>query len=246
MTNTWIIGASSGIGEALAIELAKRGETVCVTARNAQAIEAVKARLPGHGHVALAADATDMSALMSTAQKLFHVWTQVDRVIFMAGAYTPMRLGELDLKETRSIIEINLAGAFNTVEVALSLLKSQTGGQIVLCGSVAGYRGLPNAQPYAATKAGVISLANSLRAEWGQRFDIKLINPGFVTSRLTDKNDFDMPMKITAEKAAQIIAKGLNSKRFEIHFPAAFSIGAKLLAILPDGLFFNAVKGMKR
>lgn len=245
MTNTWIIGASSGIGEALAVELARRGETVCVTARNATALEVVKARLPGHGHVALTADVTDVSALMSTAQKLFHAWTQIDRIIFMAGAYTPMKLGELDLKETRQIIDINLVGAFNTVEVALSLLKSQTGGQIVLCGSVAGYRGLPNAQPYAATKAGVISLANSLRAEWGHRFDIKLTNPGFVTSRLTDKNDFDMPMKITAKKAAKIIAKGLNSKRFEIHFPVAFTLGAKLLAILPDGLFFNAVKGMK-
>jgi short-subunit dehydrogenase len=245
MTNTWIIGASSGIGEALAIELAKRGETVCVTARNSATLEAVRARLAGHGHVALAADVTDVSALMSAAQKLFHAWTQIDRIIFMAGAYTPMKLSELDLKETRSIIDINLAGAFNAVEVALSLLKSQTGGQIALCGSVAGYRGLPNAQPYAATKAGVISLATSLRAEWGHRFDIKVINPGFVTSRLTDKNDFDMPMKITSGKAATIIAKGLNSKRFEIHFPAGFSFGAKLLAILPDGLFFNAVKGMK-
>lgn len=245
MTNTWIIGASSGIGEALAIELAKRGETVCVTARNAKTLDAVKARLPGHGHLALPADVTDIATLMSAAQQLFHAWTQIDRIIFMAGAYTPMHLSELDLKETRSIIDINLSGAFNTVETALSLMKAQAGGQIVMCGSVAGYRGLPNAQPYAATKAGVISLANSLRAEWGHRFDIKLINPGFVTSRLTDKNNFDMPMKITAEKAAKIIAKGLNSKRFEIHFPVAFTLGAKLLAILPDGLFFNAVKGMK-
>ncbi len=245
MTNTWIIGASSGIGEALAVELARRGETVCVTARNAKALESVKARLSGQGHMALAADVTDIAMLMSAAQQLFHTWTHIDRIIFMAGAYTPMKLGELDLKETRHIIDINLAGAFNTVETALSLMKAQAGGQIVLCGSVAGYRGLPNAQPYAATKAGVISLANSLRAEWGHRFDIKLINPGFVTSRLTDKNDFDMPMKITAEKAAKIIVKGLNSKRFEIHFPVAFTLGAKLLAVLPDGLFFNAVKGMK-
>lgn len=245
MTNTWIIGASSGIGEALAVELAKRGETVCVTARNTRALEGVKARLSGHGHLALPADVTDIATLMSAAQQLFHAWTQIDRIIFMAGAYTPMHLGELDLKETCAIIDINLTGAFNTVETALSLMKAQTGGQIILCGSVAGYRGLPNAQPYAATKAGVISLANSLRAEWGHRLDIKLINPGFVTSRLTDKNGFDMPMKISAEDAAKIIAKCLNSRRFEIHFPAAFSFGAKLLALLPDGVFFNAVKGMK-
>jgi short-subunit dehydrogenase len=245
VTNTWIIGASSGIGEALAVELARQGETVCVTARNVTALETVRGRMTGHGHMAIAADVTDIASLMSAAQQLFHAWTQIDRIIFMAGAYTPMQLGELDLKETRSIIDINLMGAFNTVETALSVLKAQTTGQLVLCGSVAGYRGLPNAQPYAATKAGVISLATSLRAEWGHRFDIKVINPGFVTSRLTDKNDFDMPMKISAQTAALIIAKGLNSKRFEIHFPAAFSFGAKLLALLPDGLFFNAVKGMK-
>ncbi|ESQ78064.1 SDR family oxidoreductase [Asticcacaulis sp. YBE204] len=244
MTTTWIIGASSGIGEALAFELARRGETLILSARNDKALTAIAGRLAGEGHRTLPLDITDAKAVTRAALEVAEVVGHVDRVLCFAGAYTPMKLGALDLKEVRQIIETNLLGAFNVTEAALTLLTPQGRGQVALCASVAGYRGLPNGQPYAATKAGVISLATSLRAEHGDVLDIKVINPGFVKTRLTDKNGFGMPMMVTPEQAAKSIADELDSRRFEIHFPKLFTRLIKLLSWLPDWLYFRAVKRM--
>ncbi|MFP1131154.1 SDR family NAD(P)-dependent oxidoreductase [Asticcacaulis sp. W401b] len=240
---TWIIGASSGIGEALAERLAARGEEIILSARNAEALEAICKRLKGRGHRVLPLDVSDGPAVARSAIWLKDTVGPLDRVLFFAGAYTPMKLGQIDLGDMGRIVDTNLKGAFYVVEAALPVMAEK--GQIALCASVAGYRGLPNGQPYAATKAGVISLATSLRAEHGDRLDIKVINPGFVKTRLTDKNGFEMPMMITPEKAARAIARELDSKRFEIHFPKGFTRMVKLLALLPDGLYFNAVKGMR-
>lgn len=245
VVRTWIIGASSGIGAAVAAELARRGEQVIVSARNKEALETLRAGLKGEGHRVLPLDITDASAVRASAQWLVDEVGPLDRVLCFAGAYTPMKLGALDLTEVRKIIDTNLTGVFNVVEASLAVLMPQGRGQLALCASVAGYRGLPNGQPYAATKAGVISLATSLRAEHGDRLDIRIINPGFVETRLTDKNDFKMPFVITPEKAARAIARGLEGKAFEIHFPKRFTYLIKALALLPDGLYFNAVKGMR-
>jgi short-subunit dehydrogenase len=241
---SWIIGASSGIGEALAYELARRGETLILSARNHQALDEIIGRLKGQGHTALPLDVGDTEAVMAAAKTVAQ-GGPIDRIIFMAGLYSPMKLGQLDLKETQKIIHINLMGAFNLTEAALSVLTPQGKGQLVLCASVAGFRGLPNSQPYGSTKAAVINLATSLRAEHGHYLDIKVMNPGFVATRLTDKNDFEMPFRITPEKAAKAIWRGLKSKAFEIHFPKQFTLMMKALALLPDGLYFNAVKSAR-
>ena len=123
---------------------------------------------------------------------------------------------------------------------SLPILRSQGYGQLVLCGSVAGYRGLPNGQPYSATKAALINLAESLRAE-ERVLDIKVINPGFVRTALTDKNTFKMPMRIEPEEAARIIAEKLQTNCFEIHFPKRFTFFAKLIALLPAWLYFRCL-----
>ena len=130
---------------------------------------------------------------------------------------------------------------FNVVHAALPILKEQKSGQIALCGSVAGYIGLSGGQPYSATKAAVMNLAESLHAECPNHIDIKLISPGFVRTALTDKNDFSMPMILTPETAAKAIANGLHTKRFEIHFPKKFTLMLKFLRLLPYviGLFIT-------
>ena len=118
------------------------------------------------------------------------------------------------------------------------LLQQQNEGQFILCASVAGYRGLPNGQPYSATKAGIINFAESLRAEQ-TNLDIKVINSGFVRTPMTDKNQFNMPMMIEPEQAAQAIFSGMKSKKFEIHFPKKFSLFMKLLRLMPASLYFK-------
>lgn len=231
----WIVGASSGIGEALARELAARGASLALSARRKETLEKLKAYLPG-AHKVFPLDVTDAETTTRTAQAIRAAYGRIDRVIVLAAAYTPMKLGMLDLAVTRQIIDTNLLGSFHVVHAVLPILREQNGGQVALCGSVAGYAGLPGGQPYSATKAAIINLAESLRAELPGTIDVKLISPGFVKSELTDKNDFKMPMIISAEQAAKHIADGLARAGFEVHFPKAFTRALKLLRLLPYGL----------
>jgi len=236
---TWVIGASSGIGEAVARQLAIRGEKLILSGRDLRSLEWVREDLAGDGHHCLPVDVADARSVATCGQALARTFPKLDRVLFFAATYSPASFGQMDLDEVSSIVDTNLKGAFYVVETALPLMSP--GGQIALCGSVAGYRGLPRSQPYAATKAGIISLATSLRAEWGGWLDIKLINPGFVKTKLTDKNNFHMPFIITAEAAAKIIVPALDKKRFEIHFPLVFTSLLKLMSALPHGLYFRLV-----
>jgi NADP-dependent 3-hydroxy acid dehydrogenase YdfG len=231
----WIIGASSGIGAALARELAAQGATLALSARRTEALTSLAHTLGGT-HNIFALDVADAAAVTRTANAIRDAFGRIDRVIFMAAAYTPMKLLALDMAATKQMIEVNLLGAFHVVEAVLPVLTQQGRGQLALCGSVAGYTGLPGGQPYSATKAGIINLAESLRAELPRSIDVKLISPGFVKSELTDKNEFNMPMIITAERAAGFIADGLRRNGFEIHFPRRFTLWLKLLRALPYGL----------
>lgn len=237
----WIIGASAGIGAELAKEYANGGDVVAISARSEDALNKLEAEMLGSEHIVASLDVADYESVVKAKDKITDKWSRVDRVIFMAGIYQPMKLGELDLQESKKILEVNLLGALNVVEVALPLIDKANLKQVALCASVAGYRGLPKGQPYGASKAGLINIAESLRAEHGKHVDVKVINPGFVESRLTDKNDFEMPMKISADKAAEQIKKGLYSNGFEVHFPKRFTYLMKLLAALPNWLYFRIV-----
>jgi short-subunit dehydrogenase len=240
----WIIGASSGIGRALAIELAGRGTILALSARRRDELEILKSQLGDH-HSVFPLDVTDGAMIEQTAEAIVAAQGRLDRVIFMSAAYTPMQLDHLDLTLTKQTIEVNLLGAFNVIHAILPLLKKQNAGQMALCGSVAGYVGLPDGQPYSATKAAIINLAESLRGECPRNIDIKLISPGFVRTPLTDKNNFTMPMIITPERAANAIAQGLLTKRFEIHFPKRFTLILKLLDILPYAVKLWITRRMK-
>lgn len=239
---TWIIGASSGIGEALAHILAERGDTVALSARQAPKLEAVRQSLMGFGHRVLPLDVAKPEALIEAAQSLKASWGRIDRVIFLAAIYEPQALGALDLAHVAKSIEMNLGGAFYTTEAALKVMLDQGFGEIALCASLSGYRGLPLSQPYAATKAGIINLAESLRAEHGHRLNIRLINPGFVATPMTAKNSFDMPFIISPQKAALVIAKALGRPQFEIYFPKRFSLIMKALRALPYGIYFQMIR----
>ena len=239
----WIIGASSGIGYALAVELAAQGATLALSARSKDKLNTLNDELGG-GHVVLPLDVTDTKGFEITAKTIQDTFPRLDGAIFMAATYNPASLENLDIKDAHQMVNINLNGALNTVHAVLPVLKKQGMGQLVLCASVVGYRGLPNAQPYSATKAAMINLAESLYIE-ERGLDIKVINPGFVRTPLTDKNDFKMPMIIESKEAAEIIARELQTKRFEIHFPKRLTFFMKLLRILPALLYFKCISLIK-
>ena len=230
----WIIGASQGIGRALASALAAQGARLILSARNAQALTQLNAELGG-GHTLLPLDVSVPNAIAAALEQL---GAQLpDIAIFMAGVYTPMKLDALDLARTAEIVSTNLTAAILFVGQLFPRFKRRGHGHIVLCGSIAGYTGLPNGQPYSATKAGVNNLAESLAAEaTGTNVKVQLICPGFVDTQMTRQNDFHMPARLTPVAAAQEIVKGLASNSFEIHFPRRMTWLAKLLRLLPYSL----------
>jgi len=225
----WIIGASEGIGAALAREWAERGAQLVLSARSRSSLEDLAASL-GSEHVALPLDVVDRASIDSAAARIAGIGP-LDRVVHLAALYDPGKIAELNPETAARIVSTNLTGSFHIAQVAPSLLRD--GGQLALCGSVAGYIGLPQGQIYSATKAGVINLAESLRAELAGRIDVRLISPGFVDTRLTRRNDFHMPAMISPEDAARAIITGLNKRRFEVHFPRRLTWGLKLLSALP-------------
>ena len=165
-----------------------------------------------------------------------------DIVIYNAGTYKPMDVQHFELEPVESMLDVNLRGAFRVVSLVIPAFLQRNAGHFVLVGSVAGYRGLPSAMGYGASKAGIMHLAENLKADLKTtKIRVQLVSPGFVKTRLTDMNDFKMPCIITAEKAAQYIVDGLESSRFEIHFPKRFSFVLKLLSLLPASLYFRLV-----
>lgn len=241
----WIIGASSGIGHALAHTLSSKGAHLILSARNADKLHDLNTNLGGH-HAVRPLDVSDHSALTAVMDDIPDKIPQLDSVIFLAAIYTPHSTKNKDIDFIHKMLDVNIGGAFNVVDITAPYFKDRKYGQIVLCGSVAGYRGLPAGQPYCATKAAIINLAESLKIECEpHNIDVKVINPGFVKTPLTDKNNFPMPMIISAEDAAQAIAKDLTSRRFEIHFPRKFTFIMKLLRLLPNWLYFSLARKMR-
>lgn len=243
----WIIGASSGIGAALAQELSRLGAIIALSARREEKLEEVKGLLQGGDHLVVSIDVADEASVSNACDKIGEHFPRIDSVIFMPALYTPHdgRLKPISL--IRDMVEVNFTSAYSVLYAVLPHFRKQGFGQIALCASVAGYRGLPTGQPYCATKAALISLAESWKLDFaGENIDVRVICPGFVKTPLTDKNDFHMPMMISSERAAQYIAKGLLRNAFEIHFPKKFTVWAKFIRIVPNGLYFIIARRFRR
>jgi NAD(P)-dependent dehydrogenase (short-subunit alcohol dehydrogenase family) len=241
----WIIGASAGIGAALArawAQDARDGRVqLILSARSTGALSDLLADL-GPDHIALPCDVGDPASLQAAADQLSALGP-LDRIIHLAALYDPGKLVDQDPEIAAQIVAVNLMGSFHVAQLAAKLLRP--GGQLALCGSAAGFIGLPQGQIYSATKAGVINLAESLRSEWAGRFDVRLISPGFVDTRLTQKNEFTMPAMIPPDRAARNIIDGLNSRAFEIHFPRRFTRMLKLISALPYRLSLPMLKRLQ-
>lgn len=233
----WLVGASSGIGAELAKQLAGMGARVAVSGRNVGKLKALEI----YGILALPCDATDARKLEFARSRLIERWGGVDLVIYLAGDYVPMRADSFDLTVAEHVVEVNFAAAmrlFATVSPDL-----HAGGGIAFVASVAGYRGLPKAIAYGPGKAALIHFAECLHLDLAPAgIGVWVVNPGFVATQLTAKNDFDMPALMTPEAAAAEMIKGFRRGRFEIHFPKRFTRVMKLLALLPYRWYFPIIR----
>ncbi len=239
----WIIGASDGIGAALAKRLSDMGAMLALSARNAQALYDLQAKLAGSRHLVLPLDVTNQATLNQAWKTLTEAWVLPDIILYNAGTYEPLDAKHFDLAKIEFMMDVNFSGALRTLSLALPAFIQANRGQIALVGSVAGYRGLPAAMGYGASKAALIHLAENLKADLqNTALKIQIINPGFVATRLTAKNTFAMPFILTPERAANYMVSGLASARFEIHFPKRFSLILKALSLLPNRAYFAALK----
>jgi short-subunit dehydrogenase len=239
----WIIGATSGIGRALAIQLASKGHQLILSGRRIENLKELKEKnIPDAGIYPL--DINDTDSIKNAYQKIIDEYGQIDSFMFFSAQYEPMKVSELKESLCRHIIDTNYTSLFSILPAIIEGMRLKKNGQIILCASVAGYIGLPNAQPYASTKAAIINLAESMRIELDPLgIDVKIVSPGFVKTEMTDKNAFAMPMMITPEAAADKIYQQLsNRNKFEIKTHGLFTFIMKVLWAMPYRLYFKIIK----
>ncbi|MEZ5646266.1 MAG: SDR family NAD(P)-dependent oxidoreductase [Burkholderiaceae bacterium] len=239
----WLVGASSGIGRAVASLLHARGAQVCVSARRQDALDAFVRDHPGS--LALALDVTDPRATAEAARWLL-AHESIDLVCYCAGHFRPMTTDAPDLPELLQHQRVNVEGALHVLVAVLpAMLRQGAEGRtahVSLVASVAGWRGLPRSLAYGPTKAALINLAENLFLELRPKgVGVSLVNPGFVDTPLTAQNDFPMPALITPELAAADIVRGWERGAFEMHFPGRFTWVLRLMRCLPYRWYFALV-----
>ena len=243
----WITGASSGIGKALAIKFAENGWIVAASARRENLLNELKQI--NQNIYPFPLDVTEIENCKLVAKKIINQFNNINICVFGTGMHDPKSEKKFDLEKIRKIMEVNYFGTMNSINSIYEYFSEKKKGQISIVSSVAGYRGLPAAGAYCASKAALTSFAESLNFDMQMKnVRVSLISPGFIKTPMTDQNDFIMPMIKSPEFAANEIYKGLTVKKsFEIHFPKAFTYFMKLLQILPNNLYFKLIaKGMKK
>jgi NAD(P)-dependent dehydrogenase (short-subunit alcohol dehydrogenase family) len=237
----WLVGASTGIGRATAARLHALGATVIVSARSAGKLDAFVARHAGAQAIAL--DATDRDAVRDAAARIVAEHGRIDLAVYCAGTYRALRATAFDLDVALQHQQVNYVGALVLLDAVLPVLLRQGHGHLSLVGSVAGYRGLPQALAYGPTKAALINLAETLYLDLQPRgIGVSVVNPGFVETPLTAGNAFRMPALMSPEEAADAIVRGWQRGAFEIHFPKRFTLWLKALRLLAYGPYFAAVR----
>ena len=243
----WITGASSGIGKAVAIKFAQNGWIVAASARRENLLNELK-KINENIHP-FPLDVTDINKCKLVATNIINQFKNIDICLFGTGMHDPKSEKKFNLEKIREIMEVNYFGTMNSINSIYNYFSEKKNGQISIISSVAGYRGLPAAGAYCASKSALTSFAESLNFDMRMKnVRVSLVSPGFIKTPMTDQNDFPMPMIKSPEFAANEIYKGLTVKKgFEIHFPKAFTYFLKFLQILPNGIYFKLVsKGMKK
>ncbi len=230
--NIWVVGASSGIGAALARAMLQQGANVAVSARSASVLESLFQS--DANAMVLPLDVNEQQAWKLAHEKMRARWGQVDMLVYCVADYVPERSWEMHPDRARRMVMTNLAAYYDALALLLPSMLQAGKGHLALIASVAGYVGLPKATVYGPTKAALINLAEILYNDLHQLgINVFLINPGFIATRLTEKNDFAMPALLGPEQAAAAIMAGMERGEFEIHFPRRFTSWLKLIQLMP-------------
>lgn len=242
----WITGAGSGIGRATALRFLRAGAVVAGTARRAETLDSLAAEAAGctgRFH-ALPADLTDAAATAAVVRRIETEIGPVRLALLNAGTHRPMPGRDFSAATLRQLLEANVMTAANGIEAVLPAMLARRSGQIAIVASLAGYGGLPTAAAYGAGKAALINMAEALRLDLeGSGVAVRLVNPGFVKTPLTDRNRFPMPFLMPVEAAAARLWQALEyGRQFEIVFPWQFALIMKALRLLPYPAYFPLVR----
>lgn len=222
----WLTGASSGIGEALAYELARRGARVAITARRKEILDEIVAKIRQSGGQAWSfpGDVLNLEEMKGMVDAIEKTVGPIDVAIPNAGTHLFTKPEEFNSAEYLSIMHLNFGGVLHCLEAVIPRMLSRGRGHLAPVASLAGYRGLPRAAAYGASKSALIHFLESIRFHLKPKgLTITVVNPGFVKTPLTDKNDFYMPFLISSEKAAKIICRGIERGKRTVAFPIPFS-----------------------
>lgn len=229
----WLVGASEGLGRALAYALDAEGASLVISARNEDRLIELAGDLKDAEVLAL--DVSDADAVKAAGAQL----DQLDGVIYAAGVYTPMSADDWNADDVELMIDVNFAGAARVMAAVVPRFVRKDTGHVVLIGSLSGFRGLPGAIGYGASKSGMMHLAENMNADLHNTgVKVQLINPGFIKTRLTDKNDFAMPFIMSAEDAAGHVSAAMKSNRFQSNFPRPFSWLFRGSNFLPAPIYY--------
>ena len=242
----WVIGASSGIGKALAEKFSSEGWEVAVSARRKEILD----EMANEKNVfSYPLDVTNQEKINEAFEKIIKDFNYLDICIFCSGSYERKLEKDINVDQIKKTTNINFFGVVQCVKAVENYFKNKKQGHISIVSSVAAYRGLPNSTGYGPSKAALTNFTESIYFDF-KKYGVKvsLISPGFIKTPMTDKNDFPMPFIKTPQFAANKIYKSLTKQnKFEIHFPLELTFMLKILRILPYKIYLYLIhKFVKR
>lgn len=230
----WVLGASHGLGWEISRQLTDAGAKLILSARSTDRLRELASSLRDAKVVQV--DVTDAASVARAAEAI----GTIDGVVYNVGAYDPMPTQDWDTDKTLHMIDVNLNGAVRVLGAVVPKFIERARGDITLIGSLAGYRGLPKSVGYSTSKAGLMSLAETMRFDLrGTGVVVRIVNPGFIKTRLTDKNDFAMPQMMHPEEAARKVIRAMQKHRLRTDFPVPFAWLIRAINALPDWLIYR-------
>ena len=231
----WLVGAADGLGEALAHRLSRAGAHVIVSSRTAEKLEKVSHALSGASSIQVV-DIADDTSVENAAKEI----GSVDGVVLLAGVYWPFAAQDWNAAQATEMANVNFTGYIRVLGQVIPDFVARDAGHIVITSSLTGFRGLPGSIGYTASKAGTMSLAECLYADLRKtNVHVQIVNPGFIKTRMTEKNAFNMPFIMTAEDAAQEMFEHMCTTHFKKSFPFGFSVFFRIAQFFPDWLYYR-------
>ncbi len=238
----WITGGGTGIGKELAKKFCERNFKVIISGRRLNKLKDVQ-KYNKDNIIPMSLDVANYKECKKVTNKILKKYESIDIIVLNAATYNPGSLEKIDIVQIKKIVEINILGPMNCFSPILEFMKKKKKGHLVFVSSPAGYRGLPGAGIYGVTKSAITFLAETLKLEY-EPYNIKIqvVHPGFIKTPMTDKNTFDMPFIMSAERASDIIIKNIFSKKFDIYFPKRLILPMKFLQIIPFSIYSFLMK----